>query len=150
MRAPLSLDAQHGVWTIHLQASLLQPTDLAAWRRQLVQALQPLDRRVDMLVDLAGLTLHPALAPLYAYAVAEEISPHVSQLLHYDASPGTAAALRLGYSFVRLYDDREAALAALDDIRRDRAALRRSGTVPKTTAEDLARLAVCITERKRR
>lgn len=145
----LSKDRDDGVWTLYQQASILDAADLVEWRERIVTALEPLDQRIDLLVDLAGLTLHPSIASLFALVASDELAPRAKQLLHYGASKGTEAALRLAYSYVRLYENRTQALDALDVIRRDRLILRRSGTVLSPSAADREMLEVAILEKKR-
>src|SRR5581483_148810 len=102
MHVRLSKDREDGVWTLYTQASILDAADLVEWRERIVVALEPLDQRIDLLLDLSGLTLHPGIASLFALVASDELAPRAKQLFHYGASPGTAAAFRLAYSYVRL------------------------------------------------
>jgi hypothetical protein len=148
MHVRLDKDRDDGVWTLYQQASILTAADLVDWRERIVAALEPLEERVDLLVDLSGLTLHPSIASLFALVASDELVPRSKQLFHYGASPGTAAALRLAYSYLRLYPDRISAVVAADALRRDRMILRRSGTLLTPSAADREMLEVCIREKK--
>ncbi len=148
MRVSLSKDLHDGAWTLHQRASLLDAAALVEWREQLLIATEPLEQRIDLLVDLSGLTLHPSIAELYELALRDELAARARHLLHYGASPGTAAALRVAYVHAPLYPDRATALAILEDIRRERVLLRRSGAVLSPTAED-CEFEVRIREKRR-
>jgi hypothetical protein len=130
MSIALSVNLDDGVWTLsQRRVALLDAEDFAAWRNGVLRALSLLDRPVDLLVDLAGLTLHPSIAPAYALVLLE--SPRTRSVYYYGAGRATTAALKLAYAFVRLHPDRDAALAALEDDRAGRRVVRQSGTIPK-------------------
>jgi hypothetical protein len=132
MTVTLSLDSSDGVWTLRQRAALLDSKSFAKWREQLLQELGGLVQPIDLLVDLAGLTLHPSFAP--AFAIVLSRTRLIRQTFYYGADPGTAASLRLAFAYVRLYPDRETAWARMVDARDERMPVRRSGTIPSPSA----------------
>jgi hypothetical protein len=139
MAVSLSLDVDAGVWTLSQKHTwLLDGDSFATWREQLLDALDDLDRSVDLLVDLDGVTLHPSIAPAYALVICR--TPMIRMALYYNADAAATAALKLAFPYVRLCSDRASAIAKLEDLRGDRAPLRRSGTVlsPSAVRELLA------------
>jgi len=139
MAVSLSLDVDAGVWTLSQKHTwLLDGDSFAAWREQLLDALEEIDRSIDLFVDLEGVTLHPSIAPAYALVICR--TPMIRMALYYNADAAATAALKLAFPYVRLCADRASAIAKLEDLRGDRAPLRRSGTVlsPAAVRELLA------------
>ena len=139
MAVSLSLDVDAGVWTLSQKHTwLLDGDSFATWREQLLEALEQLDHSIDLLVDLEGVTLHPSIAPAYALVICR--TPTIRMALYYNADAAATAALKLAFPYVRLCTDRANAVAKLEDLRGDRAPLRRSGTVlsPSAVRELLA------------
>ncbi len=128
MAVSLSLDVTTGVWTLSQKHTwLLDGDSFASWREQLLEALGELDRSIDLLVDLEGVTIHPSVAPAYALVICR--TPIIRMALYYNADAAATAALKLAFPYVRRCTARANAIAKLDDLRGDREPMRRSGTV---------------------
>jgi len=148
MAVSLSLDPYEGVWTLRQRRTyLLDGKTLAKWREQLLDALEEVERPIDLLVDLDGLTLHPSVAPAYAFVICR--TPSIRVALYYNGDQATTAALKLAFAYVKLLPDRASALARLDDLRGG-LVIRRSGTVLAPSAVNELLGVVSGDEKKRR
>lgn len=133
MAVSLTLDVDAGVWTLSQRHTwLLDGDSFAAWREQLMEALEDLDRSIDLLIDLEGVTLHPSIAPAYALVICR--TPTIRTALYFNADAAATAALKLAFPYVRLCTDRASAIAKLSDLRDDHKPMRRSGTVLSPSA----------------
>jgi len=134
MPVSLSLDVGEDVWTLHQNGTdLYDGASFAAWRSELLGALEQVGQAIDVLVDLDEVTLHPSIALAYACVICR--TPSIREALYFNADVSTKAALKLAHPYVRLHTDRESALAALDASFADRAIVRKSGTLQKVIVE---------------
>jgi hypothetical protein len=134
MPLSLSLDVGEDVWTLQQKGTvLIDGASFAAWRSELLGAVEQVGQSIDLLVDLEEVTLHPSIALAYACVICR--TPMIREALYFNADVSTKAALKLAHPYVRLHPDRDAALAALDASFADRAVVRKSGTLKKVIVE---------------
>jgi hypothetical protein len=119
----LEYDATHDVHTIlHEDCTVATSSDVVAWRARLVHLLRALEgRRVYLMIDVRGFSLHPSIAEEYGAVAKEVMQRYAAGLVRYGAFGTTAATIRVGAIKHRfpsnIFPNREEALRAIAEIR---------------------------------
>jgi hypothetical protein len=111
-------DAEHDVVTIRFtDVVLATPEDVERWRSESEARYKQLHRRVDCLVDMAGLDVHPAMRQAWTLARSYLARHYMKRVYRYNGNARTRTAVFtgsvLGQAGGEVYGSREEALAKL-------------------------------------
>jgi hypothetical protein len=122
MELSLTYDASVDAWTLRTQGALNTPEDVERWRERLTGELAAIGRKIYLLVDMSEFQVSAAMSDSYGRGAKEVAERYAKGIVRYGRPKGTTATtVRLEAVINRfppnVYPDREAALAALKEVR---------------------------------
>lgn len=102
---------------------LRDPEDVDEWARRVDIELQRFGGKVDLLIDLEGLHVHPGASRHFGFVRANVLAKHARRSVRYGPDRWTATSVNtsrvLNGADANIHESREAALEALLEARRD-------------------------------
>jgi hypothetical protein len=103
---------------------LNEKADVDRWEREVSRRLGTFGRKVDLLIDLSGLTVKPAVSALFGEARARVLSRYALRSFRYGADRSTRTSIFTSAAIygaeANVFDTRDSALGALLEARKER------------------------------
>jgi len=123
MKMTLQYDAAHDLYVLTcVEVRIDNVASLQEWATQLRELLDPIGRRIYLLIDIANFHLSAQMAPAYGPIAKEVLQRYAQGCVRYGSTENTTrAAIRLQASLNQypsnIMPDKETALAVIQQIR---------------------------------